>query len=83
MARAVGAWPKRGGRNSWGDCPRLVWDGPLALPFGEKTLHRMLSRQGNPTTRNLFTVTKAVSQHWGIRLRSPLAKLPPRISSKK
>lgn len=24
--------------------------------FGEKTLHRMLSRRGNPTTRNLFAV---------------------------
>jgi DNA-binding phage protein len=28
--------------------------------FGEKTLHRMLSRNGNPTTRNLFAVTKAI-----------------------
>ena len=35
--------------------------------LGEKALHRMLSRQGNPTTRNLFAVNKAVSAHWGIR----------------
>ncbi len=41
--------------------------------LGEKALHRMLSRQGNPTTRNLFTVTKAVSAHWGIRPRFKFA----------
>ena len=37
--------------------------------FGEKTLHRMLSRRGNPTTRNLFTVTKAICEDLGIKLR--------------
>ena len=30
--------------------------------LGEKTLHRMLSRRGNPTTRSLFTVTKAICE---------------------
>ena len=34
--------------------------------LGEKTLHRMLSRRGNPTTRNLFTVTKAICESLGI-----------------
>jgi len=34
--------------------------------LGEKTLHRMLSRQGNPTMRNLFAVTKVISGHLGI-----------------
>jgi DNA-binding phage protein len=28
--------------------------------LGEKALHRMLSPHGNPTTRNLFAVTKAI-----------------------
>lgn len=31
--------------------------------MGEKTLHRMLSPRGNPTTRNLFTVTRAISKN--------------------
>ncbi|HTB85836.1 MAG TPA: hypothetical protein VK742_19485 [Candidatus Sulfotelmatobacter sp.] len=35
--------------------------------FGEKTLHRMLSNRGNPTTRSLFTVTKAICKDLGIR----------------
>jgi DNA-binding phage protein len=34
--------------------------------LGEKTLHRMLSRRGNPTTRNLFTVTKVICESFGI-----------------
>jgi DNA-binding phage protein len=33
--------------------------------LGEKALHRMLSRRGNPTTRNLFTVTKAICESLG------------------
>lgn len=37
--------------------------------FGEKTLHRMLSSRGNPTSRNLFTVTKAICQDLGIKIR--------------
>jgi DNA-binding phage protein len=38
--------------------------------FGEKALHRMLSNRGNPTTKNLFAVTKIVSESLGIK--SPL-----------
>jgi len=34
--------------------------------LGEKTLHRMLSRRGNPTTRNLFTVTKVICENLNI-----------------
>ena len=37
--------------------------------FGEKTLHRMLSSRGNPTTRNLFTVTKAICEDLRIKIR--------------
>ena len=37
--------------------------------FGEKTLHRMLSHRGNPTTRNLFTDTKAICADLGLKLR--------------
>jgi DNA-binding phage protein len=35
--------------------------------FGEKTLHRMLSRQGNPTTRSLVRITKAIREDLGIK----------------
>lgn len=41
--------------------------------FGEKTLHRMLSRRGNPTTKNLFTVTKIISEDLGIKPQLKLA----------
>lgn len=41
--------------------------------LGEKALHRMLSRHGNPTTRNLFTVTKAICQNLGIAPRFKMA----------
>lgn len=33
--------------------------------LGEKTLHRMLSPRGNPTTRNLFSVTKVICEDLG------------------
>lgn len=36
--------------------------------FGEKTLHRMLSSRGNPTTRNLFAVTRAIRKDLGIKI---------------
>ena len=39
--------------------------------LGEKALHRMLSPRGNPTTRNLFAVTKAICK--GLRIRSSVA----------
>jgi DNA-binding phage protein len=41
--------------------------------FDEKALHRMLSRRGNPTTRNLFTVTKTISRDLGIKPEVKLA----------
>lgn len=41
--------------------------------FGEKALHRMLSRHGNPTTRNLFAVTKTISQELGMKPELKLA----------
>lgn len=37
--------------------------------FGEKSLHRMLSQRGNPTSRSLFTVTHVISQNLGLRLK--------------
>src|ERR1019366_4584712 len=37
--------------------------------LGEKALHRMLSRRGNPTTRNLFTVTKAICESLSFKPR--------------
>ena len=37
--------------------------------FGEKALHRMLSRRGNPTTRNLFAVTKAICESLAFKPR--------------
>lgn len=41
--------------------------------FGEKALHRMLSRRGNPTTRNLFAVTKIISEDLGVKPEIKLA----------
>jgi DNA-binding phage protein len=41
--------------------------------FGEKALHRMLSRHGNPTTRNLFAITKAICEDLGVKSRIKLA----------
>lgn len=41
--------------------------------FGEKALHRMLSHRGNPTTRNLFAVTKIISKDLGITPRLKMA----------
>lgn len=41
--------------------------------FGEKALHRMLSPHGNPTTRNLFAVTKTISHALGIKTELTLA----------
>jgi DNA-binding phage protein len=37
--------------------------------LGEKTLHRMLSSRGNPTTRNLFAVAKAIREALHIKIR--------------
>jgi DNA-binding phage protein len=41
--------------------------------FGEKALHRMLSSRGNPTTRNLFAITKAIREALGIKPQLELA----------
>lgn len=41
--------------------------------FGEKALHRMLSRRGNPTSRNLFAVTKIISEDLGVKAEIKLA----------
>lgn len=41
--------------------------------LGEKALHRMLSRRGNPTTRNLFAVTKVIREELGIKPQLKLA----------
>ena len=35
--------------------------------LGEKTLHRMLSRRGNPTTRNLVAVIRAICEDLGVK----------------
>ena len=35
--------------------------------FGEKALHRMLSNRGNPTSRNLFAITKAICADLGVK----------------
>ncbi len=37
--------------------------------FGEKTLHRMLSRSGNPTARSLATILRAIGEDLGFTPR--------------
>src|SRR5437867_9856530 len=41
--------------------------------LGEKTLHRMLNRRGNPTARNLGLIAKSIVEDLGIRPRVQLA----------
>ncbi len=41
--------------------------------LGEKTLHRMLNRNGNPTTRNLGLIVRSIAQDLGIRPRVEVA----------
>jgi DNA-binding phage protein len=41
--------------------------------MGEKTLHRMLSRHGNPTARNLGAIVRSIADDLGIRPRVELA----------
>ena len=41
--------------------------------LGEKTLHRMLNRQGNPTARNLGVIVKRIAEDLGIRPRVQVA----------
>ena len=38
--------------------------------LGEKSLHRMLHRNGNPTARNLSVIVKSIAQDLAIKLRS-------------
>jgi DNA-binding phage protein len=37
--------------------------------LGEKTLHRMLNRRGNPTARNLGVIAKSIAEDLGIKPR--------------
>jgi DNA-binding phage protein len=41
--------------------------------LGEKALHRMLSRRGNPTTRNLIAILKAIYEDLGVQPRVRVA----------
>jgi len=35
--------------------------------LGEKTLHRMLNRRGNPTARNLGVIVKSIGDDLGVK----------------
>src|SRR5437016_12594868 len=37
--------------------------------LGEKTLHRMLNRNGNPTARNLGVIVRSIAEDLGIKPR--------------
>jgi DNA-binding phage protein len=37
--------------------------------LGEKTLHRMLNRRGNPTARNLGVIVKRIAEDLGVKPR--------------
>jgi len=41
--------------------------------LGEKTLHRMLNRNGNPTTRNLGMIVRSIAGDLGIKPRVEVA----------
>jgi DNA-binding phage protein len=41
--------------------------------LGEKTLHRMLNRNGNPTARNLGMIVKSIAEDLGIKTRVEVA----------
>ena len=41
--------------------------------LGEKTLHRMLNRNGNPTVRNLGAILRSIAEDLDIRLRVKVA----------
>ena len=41
--------------------------------FGEKALHRMLSRRGNPTARSLAAIVRAIREDVGFVLRVTVA----------
>ena len=41
--------------------------------LGEKTLHRMLNRDGNPTARNLDVIVRSIAEDLGIKPRVEVA----------
>lgn len=41
--------------------------------LGEKTLHRMLNRDGNPTARNLGVIVRSIAEDLGIKPRVEFA----------
>ena len=41
--------------------------------LGEKSLHRMLNRNGNPTARNLGVIVRRIAEDLGIRPRVEVA----------
>jgi DNA-binding phage protein len=41
--------------------------------LGEKTLHRMLNRNGNPTARNLGVIVRSIAEDLHIRTRVEVA----------
>ena len=41
--------------------------------LGEKSLHRMLNRSGNPTARNLGLIVKSIAEDLGIKPRVEFA----------
>ena len=41
--------------------------------LGEKTLHRMLNRGGNPTARNLGVIMRSIAEDLGIKPRVEVA----------
>ena len=41
--------------------------------LGEKTLHRMLHRNGNPTARNLSVIVKRIAEDLGVQPRVQVA----------
>lgn len=44
--------------------------------LGEKTLHRMLNRNGNPTARNLGVIVRSIAEDLGIKPRVEVAACP-------
>lgn len=41
--------------------------------LGEKTLHRMLNRDGNPTARNLGVIVRSIAEDLGVKPRVEVA----------
>jgi hypothetical protein len=44
--------------------------------LGEKSLHRMLNRNGNPTARNLGLIVKNIAEDLAIKPRVELTACP-------